>query len=144
MDQSCEDVKNMMFMFKNIDRQVTQNFEKCTGISLTRYEILYILLESGQLSQIELQKKLKIDQAAITRHLKILEEKNFVHRNRNKQNNREVIVEITDNGKSVLENCDSNKTQFFDALFHDFTTKEVQQLQMMLKKLMVNSEKQNG
>ncbi len=49
MDQSCEDVKNMMFMFKNIDRQVTQNFEKCTGISLTRYEILYTLLNSGQL-----------------------------------------------------------------------------------------------
>lgn len=60
MDQSCEDVKNMMFMFKNIDRQVTQNFEKCTGISLTRYEILYTLLNSGQLSQIELQKKLKM------------------------------------------------------------------------------------
>ncbi|MEK9198387.1 MarR family transcriptional regulator [Ureibacillus sp. 179-F W5.1 NHS] len=144
MDQSCEDVKNMMFMFKNIDRQVTQNFEKCTGISLTRYEILYTLLNSGQLSQIELQKKLKIDQAAITRHLKILEEKNLVYRNRNKQNNREVIVEITNNGMAILENCDSNKTQFFDELFHDFTTKEKQQLQMMLKKLMVNSGKQTG
>lgn len=143
MDQSCEEIKQMIFMFKNIDRQVTQNFEKRTGISLTRYEILYTLLKCGQLSQIELQKKLKIDQAAITRHLKILEEKNFVFRNRNKQNNREVIVEITDRGKGILENCDSNRKQFFDELFHDFTTKEIQEFQIMLKKLMDNSDKQN-
>ncbi|MFP3919373.1 MarR family transcriptional regulator [Lysinibacillus telephonicus] len=144
MQQSCEEKKHILLMFKNLDRQVTQNFEKRTGISLTRYEILYTLLKRGQLSQIELQHSLKIDQAAITRHLKLLEENNFVIRNRNKQNNREVIVEITDAGKNALEHCDLERKQFFDDLFHECTEQEIQQLQTLVKKLLNNSEKLNG
>lgn len=131
-------------MFKNLDRQVTQSFEKRTGISLTRYEILYTLLKRGQLSQIELQQSLKIDQAAITRHLKLLEEKSYVIRNRNKQNNREVIVQITDEGKNVLEHCDLDRKQFFDDLFYECTEQEISQLQILVKKLLSNTEKLNG
>lgn len=127
-------------MLKNIDRQVTQNFEKRTGISLTRYEMLYTLLKKGPLSQIELQQSLKIDQAAITRHLKILEEKNFVIRTRNTHNNREVIVQITDTGKEEMEHCDLDRKQFFDELFNKFTNQDIQQLQSLVIKLMDNTE----
>lgn len=144
MQQSCEEKKHILLMFKNLDRQVTQSFEKRTGISLTRYEILYTLLKRGQLSQIELQQSLKIDQAAITRHLKLLEEKSYVIRNRNKQNNREVIVQITDEGKNVLEHCDLDRKQFFDDLFYECTEQEISQLQILVKKLLSNTEKLNG
>lgn len=144
MQHSCEEKKNILLMFKNLDRQVTQSFEKRTGISLTRYEILYTLLKRGQLSQIELQQSLKIDQAAITRHLKLLEEKSYVIRNRNKQNNREVIVQITDEGKNVLEHCDLDRKQFFDDLFYECTEQEISQLQILVKKLLSNTEKLNG
>lgn len=131
-------------MLQSIDRRVAQNFEKRTGISFTRYEMLHTLFERAQLSQIELQQTLKIDQAAITRHLKILEEKNFVVRNRNKQNNREVIVEITDAGISILENCDLDKNQFIDELFNGFTDQEIKQLQILVKKLIDNTEMLNS
>jgi len=129
-------------MCKTIDRQVTHNFEKRTGISLTRYEMLHTLLNRGKLPQTELQQSLKIDQAAITRHLKILEDKSFVLRERNKQNNREVIVEITDEGRKVLEDCDGNRKQFFDDLFIDFSEEEKRQLQTLVTKLLDNSNKQ--
>ena len=43
-----------------------------------------------------------LDSAAVTRHLKLLEEKNLVKRERNKENNREVFVEITDKAKNDL------------------------------------------
>lgn len=143
MNQSYVEMKRVFLMFKNIDRQFTYHFEKRTGISLTRYEMLYTLSCRGQLSQIELQQSLKIDQAAITRHLKILEENSLVIRNRNKQNNREVIVQITDAGKQLLEQCDVDKKQFFDELFNDFTGQEIQQLQSLISKLMDNTEKQS-
>ncbi|QCR32697.1 MarR family winged helix-turn-helix transcriptional regulator [Lysinibacillus sp. SGAir0095] len=141
MQQSCEEIKHIFLMLKTIDRQVTQNFEKRTGISLTRYEMLHTLLTKGQLSQIELQQSLKIDQAAITRHLKILEEKSFVIRTRNKQNNREVIVQITDNGKGELEHCDLDRKQFFDELFNKFTDQDIQQFQLFVRRLLDNTEK---
>ncbi|MCM3388474.1 MarR family winged helix-turn-helix transcriptional regulator [Ureibacillus chungkukjangi] len=140
MQQSCEEIKHIFLMLKNIDRQVTQNFEKRTGISLTRYEMLHTLLTKGQLSQIELQQFLKIDQAAITRHLKILEEKSFVIRTRNKQNNREVIVQITDTGKSVLGDCDLDRKQFFDEMFNNFTDQDIKHLQLLVRKLKDNTE----
>lgn len=142
MQQSCDEIKHIFLTFKNIDRQVTQNFEKRTGISLTRFEMLSTLSNKGQISQIEFQQSLKIDQAAITRHLKILEEKNLVIRSRNKQNNREVIVEITAAGKKALENCDLDRKQFFEELFNGFTKQEAQQLQILVSKLMGNAEKQ--
>ncbi|MBD7945651.1 MULTISPECIES: MarR family winged helix-turn-helix transcriptional regulator [Psychrobacillus] len=144
MTKSFKEIKQTLLMLQSIDRRVAQNFEKRTGISFTRYEMLHTLFERAQLSQIELQQTLKIDQAAITRHLKILEEKNFVVRNRNKQNNREVIVEITDAGISTLENCDLDKNQFIDELFNGFTDQEIKQLQILVKKLIDNTEMLNS
>ncbi len=64
-----------------------------------------ILKCKGRCSQSQLQNELKIDSAAVTRHLKLLEEKNLVKRERNKENNREVFVEITDKAKNDLALC---------------------------------------
>lgn len=141
MQVSHQEMKQIFLMFKNMERHVTQHFEKRLGISLTRYEILYKLLEMGLLSQIGLQQEMKIDQAAITRHLKILEGKGFVSRNRNEQNNREVIVQITEAGKDILRNCDVDKNQFISELFGGFSEQEVKQLQILVKKLDHNVEK---
>jgi len=141
MQVSHQEMKQIFLMFKNMERHVTQHFEKRLGISLTRYEILYKLLEMGLLSQIGLQQEMKIDQAAITRHLKILEGKGFVTRNRNEQNNREVIVQITEAGKDILRNCDVDKNQFIAELFGGFSEQEVKQLQILVKKLDHNVEK---
>ncbi|WP_044355696.1 MarR family winged helix-turn-helix transcriptional regulator [Paenibacillus sp. E194] len=141
MQVSHQEMKQIFLMFKNMERHVTQHFEKRLGISLTRYEILYKLLEMGLLSQIGLQQEMKIDQAAITRHLKILEGKGFVTRNRNEQNNREVIVQITEAGKDILRNCDVDKNQFISELFGGFSEQEVKQLQILVKKLDHNVEK---
>jgi len=141
MQVSHQEMKQIFLMFKNIERHVTQHFEKRLGISLTRYEILYKLLEMGLLSQIGLQQEMKIDQAAITRHLKILEGKGFVTRNRNEQNNREVIVQITEAGKDILRNCDVDKNQFIAELFGGFSEQEVKHLQILVKKLDHNVEK---
>lgn len=139
MAKSFKEIKQTLLMLKSLDRRIAQNFEKKTGISLTRYEMLNTIFERAQLSQIELQQTLKIDQGAITRHLKILEEKNFVVRNRNKQNNREVIVQITETGIATLEGCDLGKNEFIDELFNGFTDQEIQQLQTLVKKLIDNT-----
>lgn len=141
MQMSLQEMKQIFLMIKNIDRQVTQYFEKRTGISLTRYEILYKLLEKGPLSQMKLRHELKIDQAAITRHLKILEEERYVTRHRNEQNNREVIVQITEAGKDILDNCQLGKKCFMDEMFGSFTEQELKQLQILVKKFESEAEK---
>ena len=45
---------------------------------------------------------MKIDQAALTRHFKILEKEGLVNRRRNPENQREVLVEATDFAREQL------------------------------------------
>lgn len=108
-------ISKLFYQLKLANQEMTTKFEKETGFSITRYELMMFLKENGQRSQTILQNELKIDSAAVTRHLKILEEKNYVIRERNKNNNREVVVRITDNAAKELEHCErefshSNKT----------------------------------
>lgn len=57
---------------------------------MTRYQILLFLLEHSLCNQMAVQERLKIDQAALTRHFKILETEGLVERHRNPENQREV------------------------------------------------------
>jgi len=141
MDKSHQELKELFLMLKNIDRRITQCFEKRAGISLTRSELLCMLLTNGKIPQIALQQQLNIDQAAITRHLKLLEEQQLVHRQRNELNNREIIVEITDTGRKLLTSCNGDREQFINELYAGFSTEEIDQLQMLIKKLNDNTER---
>ncbi|ORO91446.1 transcriptional regulator [Streptococcus mitis] len=69
---------------------------------MTRYQILLFLLKHSPCNQIAVQERLKIDQAALTRHFKILEKEGLVERHRNPENQREVLVEATKYAKEQL------------------------------------------
>lgn len=102
---NLEKVSQLLYQLKIVNQEMTAKFEKSTGFSITRYQLMMILKCKGRCSQTQLQNELKIDSAAVTRHLKLLKEKNLVKRQRNKDNNREVFVEITDEAKADLERC---------------------------------------
>ncbi len=53
-------------------------------------------------NQMAIQERLKIDQAALTRHFKILETEGLVERHRNPENQREVLVEAAKYAKEQL------------------------------------------
>ncbi|HFI0715187.1 TPA: MarR family winged helix-turn-helix transcriptional regulator [Streptococcus suis] len=89
------DLSRLLYQIKLADEAVTGLFEKRLGISLTRYQLLQQLLEDYPCSQQTLQEKLQIDRAAITRHLKVLEENGYISRERNPENQREMLVQPT-------------------------------------------------
>ena len=92
----------LLYQLHLTDQTITQLFEKQLGISLTRYQILQFLLQESPCNQISVQEKLQIDQAALTRHFKILESEGYVSRKRNPLNQREVLVELTQEAKNQL------------------------------------------
>ena len=141
MEVCLDDKKQMMMSLKRLDRHVTQTFEKRTEISLTRYEILVSLLKQDCVTQKILQQSLAIDQAAITRHLKILEQQQYIERKRNEENAREVLVTISDKGRAALESCTMFKDQFLDNLYNGFSNSELKQLQHLFARLNNNIEK---
>ncbi|MGC6768194.1 MarR family winged helix-turn-helix transcriptional regulator [Enterococcus sp. LJL128] len=115
----------IFFLLKQADLHITHLFESQMNISLTRYELLLQLAKKEAVSQRILQEKLGIDQAAVARHLKILEEKNYISRERNPENNREVLVYLTSEGKSVLHGCAGNKSELIDSLFRDYSPEQM-------------------
>lgn len=96
-------LSQLLYQVKLADESVTSLFEKGLGISLTRYQLLTNLLDQAPCSQQELQEKLHIDRAAITRHLKILEDKGYIQRERNPENQREMLVQPTQYAVNELQ-----------------------------------------
>ena len=118
---------------KILERKVADIFEKKLGISLTRFQIIKYLYEVEVATPKQIAQILKIDAAAITRHLKKLEEGGYVRKRRNEDNNREVLVEITQFSKSKIDQC-VKETDIRTLINEEFTDEDFKQLEILLNK----------
>ncbi|WP_320163099.1 MarR family transcriptional regulator [uncultured Trichococcus sp.] len=129
------EISRLLYQIKLTNQEINTLFEKETGFSLTRYEMLMFLKEKGTCSQNQIQTELKIDSAAITRHLKRLEQKGYVIRKRNAENNREVFVQLSDKALQDLEACGKEHDQGKSSLSLSLSDEEAEQLSDLLNKL---------
>lgn len=128
-------ISNLLYQLKLANQEMTSTFEKETGFSITRYELMMYLKANGQSTQIALQNTLKIDSAAVTRHLKILEENEYVVRQRNPQNNREILVNITKKAIIGLDKCAKEHISPENRINLSLDENEVETLLHLLTKL---------
>lgn len=99
-------------------------FEACTGISQSRLELLTLLYHADEISQSDLQKKVNIDSAAVTRHLKQLEAKGMVSRRRKPEDNRITLVRLTDQGRERIESSKKEKERFMKEMLANVSAEE--------------------
>lgn len=118
---------------KVLERKIANIFEKRLGISLTRFQIIKYLYEVGYATPKQLSRILEIDAAAITRHLKKLEESGYINKRRNKENNREIYVEITEASKNKIDSC-TKDTDIRNIISEDFTDDDLKNLTKLLDK----------
>jgi DNA-binding MarR family transcriptional regulator len=128
-------ISELLYQIKLTNQETNTLFEKETGFSLTRYEMLMFLKDKGTCSQNQIQTEMKIDSAAITRHLKILEQKGYVIRKRNAENNREIFVQLSDKAIQDLEACGKEHNQGKSSLSLSLSDEEAEQLSDLLNKL---------
>lgn len=137
-------MSGLLYLMKTKSQEVTDQFEVETGFSLTRYELMMYVINKPQVSQQMIQTNLKIDRAAVTRHLKQLEENGYVIRLRNPDNNREVLVEATKKAVNELSTCESQLANILPEAFLNLTSEELDQLQKLLNKLTLHLPKERG
>ncbi|WP_211340535.1 MarR family transcriptional regulator [Mesobacillus subterraneus] len=123
-----------------LTKRAMPKFERCTGISQSRLEILRELFVSEEITQRELQKKVNIDHAAVTRHLKQLEESGMVIRRKNPDDNRFTYVQLTDEGKQRVAAYCEEKQRFISSVLNDFSEEEKSALLDLLTRLQKNIE----
>lgn len=138
MANSCSEEGKIVYRLYEINKQTSSKFERCTGISQSRLDILNKLIEVDEISQTELQKVVNIDHAAVTRHLKQLEEQAMVSRRKNPADNRFTFVRLTDEGRKRIISYQEEKQQFIKKFLTGFNEDERSLLLGMLTRIQEN------
>ena len=131
------DCIELLYNLKILDKKLIDLFEKKIGISLTRFQIIKYLHEVYFTTSKQLAQSLEIDAAAITRHLRILEQEGYVIKRRNEFNNREVFVELSQKALDEIGRCEK-ETNVRDLIGEEFTTEDLQNLVQLLNKFNKN------
>ena len=87
-------------------RQIIRKYHKYLyelNLTYTQYIAMLVFWEVGTINVKELGKRLYLDSGTLTPLLKSLEEKGFVKRYRSKEDERVLLVEITDSGEALKE-----------------------------------------
>ena len=133
------DCIELLYNLKILDKKLIDLFEKKIGISLTRFQIIKYLHEVSFTTAKQLAQSLEIDAAAITRHLRILEQEGYVIKRRNEFNNREVFVELSQKALDEIGRCEK-ETNVRDLIGEEFTIEDLQNLVQLLNKFNKNFE----
>lgn len=123
-----------------INKRAMAKFESCAGISPSRLEILRELYQSEEITQRALQKKINIDHAAVTRHLKQLEDNGMIIRRKNPEDQRFTFVQLSEEGKRKVSAYCEEKQRFISSFLKGFSVEENEVLLQMLTRLQQNIE----
>ncbi|WP_154659142.1 MarR family transcriptional regulator [Paenibacillus massiliensis] len=121
-----------------VNKVINTTFDACISVSQSRFEILSLIYQQIEISQGDLQKKVTIDKSAVTRHIKQLEEQGIIFRRKKDEDNRFVLVRLTDYGRELIENAQIEKARFVQELLTDISEEERNAFRKVLTKLHEN------
>ena len=108
-DQNYDVLKlenQLCFPLYACSRQIIRKYHKYLdelNLTYTQYIAMLVFWEVGKINVKELGKRLYLDSGTLTPLLKSLEEKGYVRRYRSKEDERVLLVEITDSGDALRE-----------------------------------------
>ena len=112
--------KNTFFpLVLHVANEALRVFADQVGASPTRLYILSLLFQHAEMTQAELNRYLRLDPAAVSRHLHSLEGDGIVSRRVNPDHRRQVLVSLTDAGCQYLASMASAKARLEGRLFDE-------------------------
>ncbi|WP_050979705.1 MarR family winged helix-turn-helix transcriptional regulator [Fictibacillus macauensis] len=129
---------------RELHHLISPKFERCTGMSASRLQLLHLLYDHGEISQSALQKEANIDSAAITRHLKQLEAQEKVVRRKNPEDHRVTLVTLTEQGIDEMDAYRRERDTFVTNLLQGFSDEELPTLLAMLHRIRDNANRIEG
>ena len=87
---------------REVIKQYHPYLEK-VGLTYTQYVTMMVVWAEQQVSANELGKRLYLDSGTLTPVLKALEGKGYIRRARSKQDERVLLVELTDEGRALKD-----------------------------------------
>ncbi|MGA9232207.1 MAG: MarR family transcriptional regulator [Exiguobacterium oxidotolerans] len=140
MSISCTEKGRLIYALVSVNKTIAQKFDLCTdGFSQTRMDLLAQLEVGKTISQKELQQRVNVDNAAVTRHLKHLETNGMIQRVRSESDNRVILVSLTAEGATRITQLRQQKDDFLESLLTGFTEEEQDQLAQMIQRIEDNA-----
>ncbi|WP_412762697.1 MarR family winged helix-turn-helix transcriptional regulator [Peribacillus frigoritolerans] len=136
----CSQEAEILYQLQSVNKVISTKFEACTGISQSRLELLALLYHVDEISQSDLQKKMNIDGAAVTRHVKQLEAKGMISRRRKSEDNRIILVRLTEQGRERIESSKKEKERFIKEMLVNVSAEERLVLKNVLLQMQNNIE----
>lgn len=141
MTELCPQEERIFELLQALNKGINPKFERCAGISPSRLRILHELFQVDEISQISLQKTVDIDAAAVTRHLKALEEDGMILRRNNPEDNRVTLVSLTEQGRHQIISYRMEKSNFVSGLLTQLSEQDRYMLIDLLTRLQHNIER---
>lgn len=128
----------LLYQIHGVNNAINTIFDTCISISQSRFEILAMINQETEISQSDLQKRVTIDRAAITRHVKQLEAHKMIKRKRMEMDNRIMIVCMTNHGVREFEKTAKKRERLAKELFTHISEDEYNTVKKVLTKLSHN------
>ena len=124
---------------KEIQRRYTPYLNEL-NLTYTQYVVMMYFWEHGSSNVKAIGKALLLDPSTLTPLLKKLESKGYITRNRSEQDERDLIVELTDSGRELQDKAINIPAQIGRCL--DLSEEEAVALYNILYKVLHNVEKE--
>lgn len=128
MDQDCKNLKlenQLCFLVYSTNLALNQLYRKLLtplGITYPQYLVMLVLWEQDEVTVSEIGAKLFLESSTLTPILKKLEVLHFLHRTRSTQDERQVIITLSDEGKKLKDQAMNIPAEVLDASSCDITT----------------------
>ena len=121
-------------------KTVLSAVHQCMGVSIVKLLLFSQLFAAQELSQAELQKRLGVDGAVITRLVKQLETQELITRRPDPTDNRFTLVALTERAyKLTKENLDRRR-KMATVLMHGISTEDKECIQRVLAQIQQNAQ----
>lgn len=114
--------------------------QQCMGVSLVEFLFFSQLFTSKELSQAELQKRLGVDGAVVTRLVKQLEAKGLITRRPDPADNRFTLVTLTEHAYHLTEEKFDRRAKLQKAVMHGINSEDVVCMQNVLAQMRQNAK----
>ena len=144
MDDNCLKIESQLcFPLYVCSKEIIKKYKPFLdelGLTYTQYITLLVLWENDKLNIKELGQKLYLDSGTLTPLLKKLEEKGYLKRYKNKDDERNLVITLTNKGISLKQKAKSVPIKVGKCINLD--TKDATVLHQLLHKILkqVNNE----
>jgi DNA-binding MarR family transcriptional regulator len=139
--QGSTPAESFLFQQGALLRAAKAVFLRRVGISDSRVHALGVLYRYGEMSQNELQRRLDVDGAAVTRQVKQLEAEGLLSRRVDPADNRFTLVTLTAEGKETLREVVRTAREFIAEALKGISAEDLAGVQRTMTHMRANLEK---